>query len=172
LREAVTHLVGRTADRATYDVLLELGRKTTNTDERVRYYTAAASAPDAALAKETLAIALTDELPTSMVGQLISAVASQGEHRELAWDFVRENFTRLSDKQGPSFRRQFVSTLFSNFSDPARAEELKNFAPVNETSGSRTSAERAQETILSNADFAARQLPEVDEWVRRQAARP
>ena len=38
LREPVTHLVGRTADRATYDTLLELARKTTNTSERVRYY--------------------------------------------------------------------------------------------------------------------------------------
>ncbi len=41
---------------------------TTNTAERVRYYGAAASARDEALAKETLAITLTDELPTTLVG--------------------------------------------------------------------------------------------------------
>ena len=75
-------------------------------------------------------------------------------------------------RDNPSFRRLFVSTLIGNFSDPARAEELKNFAPVNETSGSRISAERARETILGNADFAARHLPAIDEWIRRQAARP
>jgi aminopeptidase N len=60
LRETVTGLAGRYADRATYDTLLALGRGTTNSDERVRYYMAAASARDPALASETLAIALTD----------------------------------------------------------------------------------------------------------------
>ena len=47
LRDAVTHLVGVTADRATYDTLLALARKSTVTNERVRYYFAAASARDA-----------------------------------------------------------------------------------------------------------------------------
>ena len=47
LRDAVTHLVGVTADRATYDTLLALARKSTVTNERVRYYLAAASARDA-----------------------------------------------------------------------------------------------------------------------------
>jgi hypothetical protein len=40
LRETVTGLAGRYADRATYDTLLALGRGTTNGDERVRYYMA------------------------------------------------------------------------------------------------------------------------------------
>src|SRR5262249_35031092 len=37
LRDAVTYLVGRRADRATYQTLLDLGRKSTSTEERVRY---------------------------------------------------------------------------------------------------------------------------------------
>ena len=57
----------------------------------------------ASFANETFAIALTDELPTTLVGRLISEVASQGEHRDLAWNFVKANFTELTAKQGPSF---------------------------------------------------------------------
>ena len=101
LRGTVTSLVGRHADRATYDTLLALARKTTNTDERVRYYSAAASARDPELARATLAIALTDELPPSLVGSLISQVASQGEHRDLAWSFVKENLAALARTSGP-----------------------------------------------------------------------
>jgi aminopeptidase N len=37
LRETVTHLVGLTADRATYDALIALARKSTITNERDRY---------------------------------------------------------------------------------------------------------------------------------------
>jgi len=98
-----THLVGRTADRATYDALLTLGRKTTNTDERVRYYSAAASALDSALAADSLALVLTDELPTSLTTNLIFRVAA--EHRELALEFVQSNFLVLADRQGRRFAK-------------------------------------------------------------------
>jgi aminopeptidase N len=169
LREAVTRLAGRSGDRAVHETLLALARKTTNTEERVRYYTAAAAALDPALAQDTLALTLTDELPTTMVGGVIFAAAA--EHRDLALAFVQANFAALAAKQGPSFRDYFVSNLMASFADPARAEELANFAPVHRTSGGRIVAARAIELIRTNADFRARQLVAVDEWVRR-AARP
>ena len=172
LRGTVTNLMGRYADRATYDTLLTLGRKTTNTDERVRYYMAAASARDPALAEETLAIALTDELPTSLVGALISQVASQGEHRDLAWSFVKANFTALAAKQGPSFQNNFPANLMTNFTDAVHAAELANFAPAQATSGGRLVAARSYERIMTDADFSAQQLPAVNEWVKRRMARP
>jgi aminopeptidase N len=170
LRGTVTHLVGLNADRATYETLLGLARKTTDTNERVRYYSAAASALDPALAQETLAIALTDELPSTLVGTMISTVASSGEHRYLAWAFVKANFSALAQKQGPSFRNTFASNLMTNFTDAAHAAELASFAPVHETSGGRRVAERSEERIMTDADFVVRQLPAVDEWTKRRAA--
>ena len=46
LRDSVTHVAGIAADRATYDSLLTLARKSTATNERLRYYLAAAAARD------------------------------------------------------------------------------------------------------------------------------
>src|SRR4029078_8698027 len=92
LRDAVTHLVGVTAARAGYDTLLALARKSTVTNERVRYYLAAASARDPALARATLALPLTDELPDTIVGGMINTVASSGEQPDLAWEFVQANY--------------------------------------------------------------------------------
>jgi len=171
LRETVTRLAGRYADRATYDRLLALGRGTTNSDERVRYYMAAASARDPTLANDTFAIALTDELPTTLVGRLISEVASQGEHRDLAWNFVKANFTELTAKQGPSFQNNFPASLMTNFTDAPHAEELANFAPALSTSGGRLVAARAYERIMTDADFSAQQLPTVNDVVKRWMAR-
>jgi aminopeptidase N len=171
LRDAVTHLVGENADRHVYDTLLALARKSTNTNERVRYYTAAASARDPALARETLALALTDELPSTLRSSLINAVASGGEHPDLAWEFVQNNFAVLAAKQGPSFRDYFVSNFMLNFSDADHAAELASFAPVHATSGGRIVAARAQEAILIAAEFKARALPAIDEWIRRRRAR-
>jgi aminopeptidase N len=166
LRDAVTHLVGISADRATYDTLLALARKSTVTNERVRYYYAAASARDATLAGATLALTLTDELPGTIVGGLINAVASSGEQPDLAWDFVQKNFDTLLARQGPSFRDQFVPNFMTNFTDDAHAAELAAFAPAQSTSGGRVMVARALESIAISADLKARALPPVDGWIR------
>ena len=166
LRDAVTHLVGISADRATYDTLLTLARKSTVTNERLRYYYAAASARDTALARATLALTLTDEVPGTIVTGLISAVASSGEQPDLAWDFLQKNYDALFAKQGPQFRDQFIANFMTNFSDEGHAAELAAFAPVQATSGGRVMAARAQETIAISADLKARALPAIDVWIK------
>jgi aminopeptidase N len=168
LRDAATHVVGIGADRASYDALLALARKSTATDERVRYYSAAASARDTELARATLALTLTDELPSTIVGNVINAVALFGEQRDLAWDFVQTNFDALAAKQGPSFRNYFVADFMTNFSDDAHAAELARFAPAQATPGGRVVAARAQEVIAIAADFKARALPAIDAWIKQR----
>ncbi len=173
LRDPVTHLVGVNADRASYDTLLALARKTTVTNERLRYYYAAASARDPELARETLALTLTDELPSTIVGGVINAVASSGEQPDLAWDFVQKNFDALATKQGPQFRDAFIPNFMTNFSDDAHAAELSRFAPAQATSGGRVMTARALETIAISADLKTRALPAADAWIKeRSTARP
>jgi aminopeptidase N len=166
LRDPVTHLVGISADRASYDTLLALARKSTVTNERLRYYYAAASARDATLARATLALTLTDELPNSIVGGVINAVAASGEQPDLAWEFVQQNFDALAARQGPSFRDAFVASFMTNFSDDAHAAELKRFAPAQASSGGRVMTARALETIAISADLKTRALPAVDAWIK------
>ena len=108
LRDAVIHVVGVDADRADYETLLALARRSTVTSDRVRYYYAAASARDPALAGATLALTLTDELPVAIVDGVIDTVASAGGQPDLAWDFVQQNLDRLTTRQGPSFRDKFI----------------------------------------------------------------
>jgi aminopeptidase N len=166
LRDVVTHVVGLTADRATYDRLLALARKSTATNERLRYYLAAAAARDDELARATLALTLTDELPGTLVPGVINTVASPGEHQQLAWDFVRTHFDVLLAKQGPNFRDQFVPNLLSGFADETHAAELAGFAPAQSTSGGRLMTARALESIAIAVDLKARVLPAVDDWIK------
>jgi aminopeptidase N len=165
LREAVVHLAGRTGDRADYDALIALSRQTTSMEERVRYLRALAAALDSHLAETTLNFLLTGDVPNNLVTVLIATVANSGEHPELAYRFVRENFSALTDRLGPSFRDYFVSNLMTAFSDREHAVELRSFAPVHETPGGRIVAAQAEESILLNADFRAEKLPAIDGWI-------
>ena len=171
LRDSVAQIVGLTADRATYDTLLMLARKSTVTNERLRYYFAAASARDAALARATLAVTLTDELPNTIVAGMINTVASSGEQPDLAWDFVKANFDALASRLGPSFRDLFVANFMTNFSDDAHAAELRAFTPAQATSGGRVMTARALETIAISADLKARALPAIESWIKAGSAR-
>ncbi|NOJ44501.1 M1 family metallopeptidase [Bradyrhizobium sp. WSM 1791] len=166
LRDSVTHVVGVAADRAIHDTLLVLARKSTVTNERLRYYHAAASARDAALAGATLALTLTDEMPGTIVIGMINSVAYSGEQPDLAWDFLQKNYDALFAKLGPQFRDQFIANFMTNFSDEGHAAELAGFAPVQATSGGRVMTGRAQETIAISADLKARALPAIDAWIR------
>ena len=151
-----------------YDTLLGLARKSTVTNERLRYYFAAAAARDPALARATLDLALGEEVPGTIVTGLIGSVASSGEQPELAWDFLQKNYDALFAKQGSQFRDQFIANFMTNFSDEGHAAELAAFAPVQATSGGRVMAGRAQEVIAISADLKTRALPAIDAWIRER----
>jgi aminopeptidase N len=166
LRDAVIHVVGVNADRTNYDTLLALARKSTVTTDRVRNYYAAACARDPALARDTLALTLSNELPTTIVGGVIGAVGGAGQQPGLAWDFIQKNLDALSARQGPSFRDDFIPNFMTNFSDEAHAAELAHFAPASATSGGRVMVARALETIAISADLKARALPAFEAWIK------
>lgn len=169
MRDAIIRLAGIAADRATYDTLLALARKSSGR-EREHYYTGAASARDPALARDTLNLMLSNELPSSVFGSMLAAMASDGGHPELAWAFVRRNFKTLSDKQGSSFRNFFVPNLVKNFSDRTHADELANFSPMHASSSAREAAKDAEDDIRFDAGLKARVLPSIDEWIRLHAS--
>ena len=172
LLDPVSHVVGMTADRETYDALLALARKSTATNERVRYYDAAASAHDATFASETLALTLTKELPSTLVGGLINDVAVSGRQPQLAWDFIRKNLDDLAARQGPNFKDQFIPNFMTNFYDLVHADELRQFAPAQATTGGRVMTARALESIAIADDVRRRVLPLVDRFVGEHPARP
>jgi aminopeptidase N len=170
LRAPVIHLVGLYADRETYDALLALSRERSGA-ERARYHLAAASARDPALAAETLARTLTDAVPRDLVARVIGTVAQTGEQPELALTFVLRNLDALAAKRGSAFRPGFIPDLMTAFSDPARADELDTLAPVQATAAGRAAAARARETILNNAEFRAKVLPAIEEWLKQRSPR-
>jgi len=172
LREFVAHAVGVSATRGDYDALLSLARKSTETNERVRYYYAAASARDSAIAQDTLALTLTSELPSTIVNGLINEVAQSGWHRELAWDFIQKNLAALTARQGPDFPHEFVPNFMTNFSDEAHADALRQFAPAQESLGGRVMTSRALESIAISADLKARALPAIEAWIKAHPVKP
>src|SRR5205814_8653838 len=122
---AVFTVVCHYADEKTWTRLHQLGLKTTSIEEKQNYYNALACATDPKLVKKTLAIALTDQLPTSRATQLVPRVARDSGHPDIAWDFARSNLKALLAKVDAAATNLHVPSLFTVFFDQPRANELK-----------------------------------------------
>jgi aminopeptidase N len=162
LRAPVLAVVGRYADEKTWNKLHELGMKTTSIEDQQNYYEALACATDPKLVKKTLAIALTDELPTSRAIFLVSRVARDSGHPDIAWEFAKANMKALLAKVDAAGANRYAPSLFTFFSDGPRADELKNYAAKSLAPASAPEVAKVVDEIQFRAEFKDRfasQLP-------------
>jgi aminopeptidase N len=142
-----------------------LGLKTTSSAEKQNYYDALAHARDPKLLQKTLAIAITDELPSSRAVFLVAKVARQSDHPELAWPFARQNMKALLAKADALGANSYAPSLFTFFSDRKRAEELKDYAKANLPSASAKEVAKAVDEIEFRAGFKQRLIPQLASWI-------
>ncbi len=161
LRAPTFAVVMRDGGNAVWEKLHELGLKTTSAEEKQNYYDALAFSTDPSLIKKTLAISLTDELPTSRAVYLVSKVARESDRADLAWDFAKANMKALLAKVDSLGANTYVPSLFTFFSDTARTEELKTFAQKNLSPDARKSVEIAADEIGFRADLRKRLIEQV-----------
>jgi aminopeptidase N len=168
LRPAVLNVVGRHADQKAWDELHKLGLKTQSIEEKENFYYAMAAALSPELAKRTLPLSLTDELPASRAIFLIALVARAGEQPEIAWNFAQANREKLDPKLGAVLAVRFVPYLMRGFSDVQRANQLETYGQKYMPAGAKGEVEKAAEEIRFNADFKARIIPEIHKWLAQK----
>lgn len=156
LRAPTFVVVMRYGDAATWEQLHQLGLKTASTEEKQYYYDALAFASDPKLIQKSLAIALTDELPTSRAVFMVGKVARESDRPDLALEFAGKNLKALAAKVDALGANTYFPSLFTFFFDPARIEELKMFATKNLTEASQKPIAIASDEIRFRADFRKR----------------
>jgi aminopeptidase N len=161
LRAPTFDIVMRNGDANVWEKLHELGLKTTSTEEKQNFYEALAFSTDPPLIKKTLAISLTDQLPTSRAIYLVSKVARESDRPDLAWDFAKTNIKPLLAKVDALGADTYVPGLFTFFTDTARIDELNTFANKNLSPDSKKAVEAAAEEIRFRADLRRRLLEQI-----------
>ena len=161
LRPTIFAVVGRYAESGTWEKLHKLGLKTTSTEEKQYYYEALGNAIDPKLITRTIALALTDELPTSRAAALLPFAARQGEHPELVWDYAQEHMKALLAKQDALGVNGFAAGLFNFFSNPKDAETLERYAKANLPPSAVRSVAKAIDEIGFRAEFRQRLVPQL-----------
>ena len=168
LRPSVLAVVGRYADEKTWSKLHELGLKTTSIEEKQNYYSALAESIDPKLVQKTLAIALTDELPTSRAIFLVPAVARDSGHPDIAWEFAKANLKTLLAKTDAAGANRYAPSLFTFFSDDSRADELKSYAKTNLPPASAPDVAKVVDEVQFRTEFKKRLAPELNTWIEQK----
>jgi aminopeptidase N len=111
-------IVGLHADKATFEQLHTLAKKSSDDSERRRLYIALAGARDAGLGEEAAKIALDPEIPPQEIQLRLGMLGTlRAEHPRLAWSTFSGKAGELLSSFGnlaPLFEAQFVPQFFWN----------------------------------------------------------
>ncbi|MEP7071659.1 MAG: M1 family metallopeptidase [Verrucomicrobiota bacterium] len=156
LRAPTFAVLMRYGNAETWDRLHKLGLETTSAEEKQNFYFALAYARDPELIARTLAVALSDELPTSRATYLVTQTARDSGRADLVWEFAQKNKDALSGKLDALGAINYFPALCIFFTDSDRAQQLQEFAQKNLGKESRKSVELATDEILFRSDLKKR----------------
>ncbi|MES2581089.1 MAG: M1 family metallopeptidase [Pseudomonadota bacterium] len=163
LRGVVVRTVGRYADQATYDTLLDLARKAEGTEDKDRFYTAAFSVLDPQLAQQAMPLALSKEVPPLVASRVLMRLSQA--HMALVWAFAQQHADALLKMQPDYARNEFFPSLVWHTSDPAYADALQFFVKTHHAADAQIAAQRSAEGVRLRAQRKARLLPHLARWL-------
>jgi len=161
IRENTLGVIIAHADRATFDGFRARGRKALNA-EKQQYYSLLGLVRDDAMAKEVLQMQLGDEPPKTNRQVALRSLAAS--HPRMTWDFLKANAKAFDALLAPESLRTTMSRVAPDWSDPALAAEVRDYAKAN------GGAPQTLEATLSQIEYRARvkaaRLGDIDAWVK------
>ncbi len=167
LRDVVYHIAGQEGDEATYETLWRLERAADLNEEKLRLLTAVTRPKTKELLRESLDRSLQqEEVRIQDAVSMIVGVAANRFGRDLAWDFLQENweeFDRRYSKGGFAIGR--LVGITDAFTTPQRAEEVEAFFKAHPAPPARRRIQQSLERIRLNARWLAKNREALATWL-------
>ena len=163
-RDAILNVAGLGADKMVYAQLIALGTKATDPNDQQRYFFAAFSATDEALAMQNLQMSL--HLPAEFASYAPFIVALVGDrHPKMAWKFLNDNVKPLFGPVSEFERVAFITDTAKAFWQGIPADQIEAFLKANVPAGGEKEIEKAMLSVKVNQELAARLVPQIDAYV-------
>ena len=128
LRGLVFSLAAQGGDEDTYNKLWDLERETDLQEEKIRLLLAVSRFSQPELLQETLRRTLTDDVRSQDTISVVTAVAGNLKGRQLAWQFVQDNWGEFDRRYGDGgFGLMRLVSVCGNFVDAAKIPEIEAF---------------------------------------------
>jgi hypothetical protein len=147
--------------------LHDLGRRSSATEIKLRYYYALAGARSSDFAKDIVDIALADELPRGRIVLFLSTAAAANEELDKVWDSVFARREDIYKKLPDDHKDKLLAQVGRNsLRGPVAGELTKIRDDTTASAGARYEAKKAVDQIEFSVEFKQRLLPAVDGWIR------
>ena len=164
IRPAVLNVVGRYADPATFDALLQEMRNATDIELKWQLQGALRSVADPGLLGRWMDFVLEGDLPQSEVAFNLQRSGPDSGHYALGWDYVRANLSAIYAKASPRGRINVLPEAASPFADEKIADELLALTRAKLDPGAYYQAEKMADWIRVKALVKAREGAAVARW--------
>ena len=162
LRGVVFSLVAQEGDRAVYDRIWELERAAELHEEKIRLLMSLARFQDQELLRETLDRALTDDVRLQDTIFVVSAVAANNRGRDLAWEFLKEQWDEFDRRYGSGgFGLMRLVAITNAFTTNARRDDVAAFFEAHPTPAAERTIRQALERIALNVAWLERNRDEL-----------
>ena len=162
LRGVVFSLVAQEGDRALYDRIWELERAAELHEEKIRLLLSLARFQQGELLRETLERALTDDVRLQDTIFVIAAVAANNKGRDLAWEFLKEQWDEFDRRYGSGgFGLMRLVAITNSFTTNEKRDDVASFFEANPTPAAERTIRQALERIALNAAWLERNREEL-----------
>ena len=164
-------VVGRHADAATFDALLEMMLGATETEDKWQLQGALREVADRDLVERMMALLLSDALPPGDAIYNLCRLGAENGRADQVWQFIKANLAAVYAKSTPHGKAMVLPTAAAPFSEAARADELLALTRANLDATALYQAEKTADWIRLKAAVKARDERRAVLWAGRTSRR-
>jgi puromycin-sensitive aminopeptidase len=158
LRSAVLNLAAYSGDRATYEALLEVERRATLQEEKLRALGALTHFQDEGLLRDSLDLSLSPVVRSQDSIRVVAGVAANPRGRELAWEFTKTNWAEFDRRYGGGgfLLMRLIESVTGHFASLSKEQEVAEFFLAHPVPSATRTVQQCLERIRINARWLMR----------------
>ncbi len=165
LRGVVFSLAGHAGDETTYRQLWELENRAALQEEKMRLLLGLSRFSQPELLTETLERSLTPDVRSQDTISVVTAVAANVKGRDLAWQFVKDNWAEFDRRYGGGgFGLMRLVSICGHFNDEARVEEIEEFFREHPAPAGERTIRQSIERVRLNSRWLDRNRSALADW--------
>lgn len=166
---AAAPIAARNGDAALYDAIIAHFSQIKTPEEALIYGQTLCLFSDPALLTRTMKFAISPMMRAQDAPQVFGTILANPEGRQLAWDFIRNNWAEVNAKLSNYSESDVVGNT-GVFCDAAKRDELEAFFTSHKVPASDRTLKLTIEEINGCIDLRAHQEPNLQTWLQKQPA--
>ncbi|MCH8310793.1 MAG: M1 family metallopeptidase, partial [Chloroflexi bacterium] len=166
MRAVVFEMAAQRGSRQTYDLMWDLEKAAHLHEEKIRFLNALSNFQQGDLLQETLERTLGSDVRSQDTIRVVVSVASNRHGRDLAWEFVKDNWDEFDRRYGDGgFALMRLVGMTSLFTTEEKRQDVEQFFTDHPTPAAERTISQSMERMKLNISWANQNRDELARWL-------